>query len=157
VDDFLLSGSATCCAATSLREAFPRFLRWRLYSHVSPNSGKENHQPPALEEHDAASQPLPTQCAHGVFPSHFVPANFSIFSPHDRKDSSTQLITLITSSAYSSANWTRRTRLCDTTWLHGDVVVRSTSGRHGRLIESFSEAVLEAVAVQWARSIGLFE
>lgn len=26
------------CAAMSLREALPRFLRSRLYSHVSPNS-----------------------------------------------------------------------------------------------------------------------
>ena len=59
----------------SLREALPRFLRSRLYSHVSPNS----------VYHDALVRAgvsaghgrvglvnIPTQCAQGVLPSHFV-------------------------------------------------------------------------------------
>ena len=62
-------------AAMSLREALPRFLRSRLYSHVSPNS----------VYHDALVRAgvsaghgrvglvnIPTQCAQGVLPSHFV-------------------------------------------------------------------------------------
>lgn len=65
------------CAAMSLREALPRFLRSRLYSHVRPNSIC----------HDALAWlaacrlgmvecgqvvNIPTQCAQGVLPSHFV-------------------------------------------------------------------------------------
>lgn len=33
------AAAAACCWAMSFLEAFPRFLRSRMYSHVNPNSG----------------------------------------------------------------------------------------------------------------------
>ena len=32
------AAAAACCWAISFRDAFPRFLRSRIYSHVKPNS-----------------------------------------------------------------------------------------------------------------------
>jgi hypothetical protein len=34
----LLPPAAACCCAMSFLDAFPRFLRSRMYSHVRPNS-----------------------------------------------------------------------------------------------------------------------
>jgi hypothetical protein len=33
-----LPAAAACCCAMSFLDAFPRFLRSRMYSHVRPNS-----------------------------------------------------------------------------------------------------------------------
>lgn len=33
------AAAAACCWAMSFLDAFPRFLRSRMYSHVNPNSG----------------------------------------------------------------------------------------------------------------------
>lgn len=73
------AAAAACCCARSLRDAFPRFLRSRIYSHARPNSYNMSVGPT-----DTTSQAAHTNTMRARIPA-------IAFCP--------QLITLITSPA----------------------------------------------------------
>ncbi len=68
VGDFCpFAAAAAACCAKSLREAFPRFLRSRIYSQPKPNSISGQPHPDSFLAGDS-----PTQWAQGLCPSHLV-------------------------------------------------------------------------------------